>query len=332
MPPIHLPGNQPADRFYQGGSKIRSFRPAQGVPSAGERVPEDWVGSTTTIFNEVPVGLTTLPDGRALKVAVENDPLHWLGQRHVSKYGADTKLLVKLLDAGQRLPVHIHPDGSFAAEHLNHAHGKAEAWYILEGGTVFLGFKREIDTDELEGWVQAQNIEAMMAVMHEISVLPGDSVYVPPGLPHAIGAGIFLVEVQEPEDLSILLEWQGFAIDGPANGHLGLGFKTALLATDRNARSKEWIESLIVRQGTGPSTLAVGCEEFFRAEHFELTENLVLDAGFSILVVTEGRGTLSTADGDRTLLAKGDTVLVSHNDGELHLTGQVSVVRCRPPV
>ncbi|WP_231560250.1 hypothetical protein [Microbacterium hominis] len=39
--------------------------------------------------------------------------------------------LVKLLDAGQRLPVHAHPDDAFAAAHLGRAHGKAEAWYIL---------------------------------------------------------------------------------------------------------------------------------------------------------------------------------------------------------
>jgi hypothetical protein len=45
----------------------------------------------------------------------------------MERFGADTRLLVKLLAAGQRLPVHAHPHVSFAAEHLGRAHGKAEA-------------------------------------------------------------------------------------------------------------------------------------------------------------------------------------------------------------
>ena len=54
-------------------------------------------------------------------------------------FGADPRLLVKLLDAGQRLPVHAHPHASFAAVHLGTAHGKAGAWYIVEGGEIYLG-------------------------------------------------------------------------------------------------------------------------------------------------------------------------------------------------
>jgi hypothetical protein len=37
---------------------------------------------------------------------------------------------------------------------------------------------------------------------------------VPAGLPHAIDPGLFLVELQEPTDFSVLLEWEGFAADG----------------------------------------------------------------------------------------------------------------------
>jgi len=58
----------------------------------------------------------------------------------------------------------------------------------------------------------------MLEAMHEVSVTPGDGVYIPPGLPHAIGAGVFLLELQEPEDLSILLEWKGFNVDGVVDG------------------------------------------------------------------------------------------------------------------
>ncbi len=49
-----------------------------------------------------------------------------------------------------------------------------------------------------------------------------------PGWSHAIESGIFVLELQEPTDLSILLEWDGFAVDGDKDGHLNLGFDVAL--------------------------------------------------------------------------------------------------------
>ena len=55
--PILLPANQPADRFYRGGAKIAALRQ---VPYLGGNVPEDWVGSTTTLFGESDLGLTRL--------------------------------------------------------------------------------------------------------------------------------------------------------------------------------------------------------------------------------------------------------------------------------
>ena len=324
---IRLAANQPADRFYRGGKKIRDFR---GGGAPGDRVPEDWVGSTTTLFGDEVVGLSVLPDGRLLRDAVAADPLHWLGSEHLARYGADTMLLVKLLDAGERLPVHIHPLREFAHPRLGRQHGKAEAWCILDGGEVRLGFRRDVSGADLDRWVAEQDTEAMLDAMHVIAVRPGDSVYVPAGLPHAIGGGLFLVEIQEPEDLSILLEWKGFAIDGPDQGHLGLGFESALQAVDRHGWSGDEIASLVVRDGRGESTLAPASNGFFRAQRLAVTDRLELDAGFSVMVVLDGRGRMSASDDDIELAA-GDTILVPHAAGDLTVTGQLTLIRCRPP-
>ncbi|MET4060199.1 mannose-6-phosphate isomerase [Arthrobacter sp. UYP6] len=325
--PIFISSNQPADRFYRGGEKIRAFR---GTGAAGERVPEDWVGSTTTLFGESALGLSELGPGRLLRDEISTDPGSWLGPEHLARYGADTMLLVKLLDAGQRLPVHLHPEQAFAAEHLDRRHGKAEAWYILEGGSVHLGFTRDISAEELRSWVDGQDVEAMLAAMHRVDVNPGDSVYVPPGCPHAIGSGIFLVEVQEPEDLSILLEWKDFAIEGTIQGHLGLGFDTALQATDTGAVSAADLDALVMRGGTGEGTLADAARSYFRAERTDVAGSAVLEPGFSVLVVLDGSGTLTTADGTWPLAA-GNTVLLPFSAGELQIDGALSLMRCRPP-
>jgi mannose-6-phosphate isomerase len=319
-----LPANQPPERFYAGGGRIAAFR---GVEVRSHRVPEDWVASTTTLFGESTLGLSSLPDGVLLAHAIARDPLGWLGPEHVAAFGDGPELLVKLLDAGQRLPVHAHPDVAFAAEHLGLVHGKTEAWVMLEPATVHLGFRRDVSVDELARWTDTQDVEGMLHAMHPLPLERGDAVLVPAGLPHAIGEGAFLVELQEPTDLSILLEWTGFDIDGERDGHLGLGFGAALSAVDRRGWTAEQIEALRGARESTVGELLPDAAPFFRVER--LRGDSTLDAGYGVLVVVAGSGTL----GEAHELRSGQTYVVPFGAGELTLRGAgLEVLRCRPPL
>ncbi len=328
MRPIALEANQPADRFYRGGERIARFR---GATSSVAFTPEDWVGSTTALFGNPAVGPTRLPGGERLADAVAADPVAWLGAAHVARWGSDTGLLVKLLDAGERLPVHVHPDSEFGREHLGLTHGKAEAWTMLADADVHLGFSRTIDHVELAGWIHDQDVERMLGAMNLVSVHAGDSVFVPPGLPHAIGEGALLVEVQEPTDLSILLEWRDFRLDGERDGHLGLGFGTALAAVDVSGWDAERLAGLVARGATRTgSLLPAAADPFFRVERFEVDGVVRLDPGFSVVVVTDGSGTLTGSDGSSLEIAAGVTLLTPHAAGELEVAGRLTLLRCRP--
>ena len=165
-----------------------------------------------------------LPDGQLLVDVIASAPDWWLGPQHVARFGPNPAILVKLLDAGQRLPLHAHPDRSFAAEHLGSPYGKTEAWVIVSAepdAVVHLGFSRDVSPSELADWVAGQKVTDMLSATNRIPVRAGDAVLCPAGVPHAIGAGILLIEVQEPTDFSVLLEWEGFAIDGPTPGTSG---------------------------------------------------------------------------------------------------------------
>jgi mannose-6-phosphate isomerase len=323
---IPLPSNRPPDRFYRGGRKITDFR---GEPPAGDREPEDWVASTTTLAGEEALGLSALPDGRLLKAAIEEQPEAWLGPEHVERFGADTRLLVKLLDAGQRLPVHAHPHASFAAVHLHRAHGKAEAWYIVDGGQVYLGLQRDVSVDSLKSLVMSQDVDTLLALLHRIDVSPGDVVYVPPGVLHAIGEGVFIVEVQEPEDLSILLEWRDFELDGERDGHLGLGFDLALEAVECRSRDSEEMRQLVRPADFGPSVLPEAADPYLRLERVAVDGEATLDPGFAVLVVL--RGEVHLQNGRSMQLIAGNTVLAPHACGPLHLQGHGELLACRPP-
>ncbi|HEX4701456.1 MAG TPA: class I mannose-6-phosphate isomerase [Pseudonocardiaceae bacterium] len=332
--PTVLPPNQPR-QFYRGGAAIAALR---GVPPTSEFGPEDWVASTTTRFGQAHDGLSALPDGRLLRDAVAADPMSWLGPEHVAAFGTSTAILVKLLDAGQRLPVHCHPSDSFARRHFGSHFGKTEAWVVI--GTngadprVHIGFRDDVDADALRGLVRAQDHDALLGALNTTTVAEGDTVLIPAGLPHAIASGVFIVELQQPTDLSVTLEWDGFLADEAA-GHLGIGFETALRCVDRNGWGDGKWESLVRRTGGQHEPVVDlfddGADGFFRAQRLRVRHPVELDASFAVLVVLQGNGRLRTERGGTLDLRKGQTLVVPHASGQSTVDGELTVVRCRPP-
>jgi mannose-6-phosphate isomerase len=315
MKPQVLPPNV-LKHFYEGGRRIAALR---GIELESDHMPEEWIGATSTMFGHAERGLSRFEDGTLVRDAVRADPEAYLGAEHTARYGPDPGLLVKLLDAGQRLPVHFHPGRAFAREAgLDDRHGKTEAWIIVEAepdARMWLDFKRDVELQEVREWMRVQDSDAMLAAMHELPVQPGDVVFVPAGSAHAIGAGILLVELQEPTDFSVLLEWDGFELS-PHDGHLNLGWDRALEALDRR-RAEPPHASRAMPPDADP---------YFRAEWID--GDASLDSGFSILVVLDGDGTLST-DGGEMRLRRGATVLVPYGAGIGEVRG-VRAIRCRP--
>ncbi|GAA4715101.1 class I mannose-6-phosphate isomerase [Phytohabitans rumicis] len=329
-----LPANTPRS-FYRGAGRIHRFR---GVAAPEDPFyPEDWIASTTSRFQQAPLGLTTLPDGQLLADAIAESPKWWLGKEHVAAHGADPAILVKLLDAGQRLPLHVHPDRPFATDHLASPYGKTEAWVIVEAApdaVVHLGFARDVEPEELADWVANQRVDAMLAATNAVPVRAGDAVLCPAGVPHAIGAGILLVEVQEPTDFSVLLEWEGFAIDGAAAGHLGLGYDLALSCVDRAAWTPDRLTGLRgTRAGDRPGVQRLFTEladPFFAAERLHPDPESVLEPAFSVVVVTSGSGVLEAEHDAPLAVRAGDTAVVPYAAGRCVLRGPVEAVRCKP--
>jgi mannose-6-phosphate isomerase len=323
--PVRLPPNA-IPRFYRGGPQIERLR---GISLDGDRVPEEWIGSTTSAFGEAPLGLSRLPDGELLRDAVAADPEAWLGAGHVARFGADPALLVKLLDAGERLPVHVHPDGRFARAHLDVAYGKTEAWVVVAarpGARVHAGFRDDVALETLRGWVEAQDHRALLGALHPVDVSAGDAIFVPAGVAHAIGEGVLIVELQEPTDLSILLEWDGFGIADDDEATLGLGWDVALACVQLGRCDPAALRG---PRADGPlaDLLPTAADGFFRA-HRVTTEGgaVALGRGFAVIVVLDGEGSI----GDLAV-RRGDAVLVPHGAGEIDARGSLVAICCRPP-
>ena len=329
MTPLRLAPNL-IDHFYAGGAKIAALR---GIATTSSHQPEEWVGSTVSRADDNVAGLSRTEAGSLLREVVAADPAAWRGV--VSWPGladSDTGLLLKLLDAGQRLPVHVHPDRSFAAAHLACPYGKTEAWHVLDadaGATVHLGWTEEMDPEEVARRRDAQDGDWMLERMHRIEVRPGDGILVPAGLVHAIGAGVFVAEVQEPTDFSILLEWS-VTTSGRDDSHLGLGFDRAMAAVSHNALSDTELAALVQRLPDGTASLR-SCLPAVADGYFRLHRagsGATVPAGFAVLVILEGSGRAVGAGSVE--LAPGEAWVVPAAFGDWSVEGDLTLLVARP--
>lgn len=128
-------------------------------------------------------------------------------------YGGQLGVLVKALDSSERLTIQVHPDRRAAQKLFQSAFGKTEAWYILGGRVIngedpyiLYGFKPGMTREKWEQLFWDQDIEGMLQSLNKIKVEPGQVFIVEGGMPHAIGSGCFLLEIQEPTDYTIRVE------------------------------------------------------------------------------------------------------------------------------
>jgi mannose-6-phosphate isomerase len=339
----HRLGPNKVPVYYEGGAAIDRFR---GV--SGDLGPEDWVGSVTVFPPELrplgadpTTGVSRLEDGSSLRELVLTDPVGWLGPELAGAFNGEPGLLVKLLDAGERLPVHCHPDRAVAREKLGSPFGKTEGWVIMAaapGAEIWLGFSRDVDATELRAWIDRQDVDAMLASMNRIEVYAGDVFYLPAGIPHSIGPSILLTELQEPTSFSILAEYETFGLN-ETQATLGLGWEEALTCFDLLAYDGVRLERLRTRPELAPVAgdgelwrlFPAEAAPFFQAYRARLDGEAELgESRFRILVVERGEGALLYGSAEMPVRA-GETWVVPYGAGPLRARGNLELVACDPP-
>ena len=114
----------------------------------------------------------------------------------LSLWGYEEKfpILIKLIDAKDRLSVQVHPDNTYALEN-EEEYGKTEMWYVVdceEGAQLIYGFNKKISRSEFEERIKNNTLDE---VMNYVPVKKGDVFFIKAGTLHAIGKGILIAEI-----------------------------------------------------------------------------------------------------------------------------------------
>ena len=351
---IMLPPNR-VWRTYPGG---RTLDEREGKPHPEDtHFPEDWIASTTRAVNKgrehlQPEGLTRVElDGEThfLNALMEAFPREILGETHFEKYGANTQFLLKLLDSATRLHVQAHPTIPFARQHLNSDSGKTEAYVILAirdevpEPYVYLGFQVPLSRNEFRSAVLAQDSEKILSCFEKIPVRPGDVFVVPGGLPHAIGEGIFMIEIMEPTDFTVRFEFErgGYVLPEEAR-FMGRDVDFALDMIDFETRSTIEIKQrlfckprVVDEQSGGVREVLIDSEKtpFFSVNRLKITDGFHRSANaFCVGIVTRGQGLVRAGESD-VALRLGDKFLVPYQTHEIECLTQkeLEIVLTVPP-
>lgn len=139
--------------------------------------------------------------GRNLKGIISEYKERLVGKKVWEKFGTNFPVLIKFIDAADRLSVQVHPDDRQAKE-LHDSFGKSEMWYIMDAdpdSELIIGFKEGVGKEDYKKHLENETLEE---ILNRIKVQKGDAVYIPAGRVHAIGAGVVLAEIQQTSDVT----------------------------------------------------------------------------------------------------------------------------------
>lgn len=297
-------------RTYFGGRLIEELH--GNTDAEDTHFPEEWITSVVSAKNAgrehiKDEGLSYIEGTDvSLKTIIEADPERALGKAHFEKFGATPGVLVKLLDAAERLGVQAHPTKEKAGLYFDSDYGKTECWHII--GTreidgvkpcVYMGFKEGVTKEHWRELFDSQDINGMLDCLNKIEVKIGDTYLITGGMPHAIGSWCFLVEIQEPTDYTLRTERvtpSGLEISEQAC-HYGIGFDKMFECFEYNALNPQKANRapIVIEKNkdfTLYDVIGYSDSDFFSLKKLELNGkySLDLDGTYCGIYVLSGDG------------------------------------------
>ncbi|MEI0550976.1 type I phosphomannose isomerase catalytic subunit [Brachyspira intermedia] len=247
--------------------------------------------------------------GKTLSYLVKEYGSELLGTKCKDDY---FPLLIKLIDAKDKLSIQVHPDEEYASKRHN-KHGKNEMWYVMEtygDAKLLIGLKENISKEDLKNALNnSKNIENMF---NYFNIKKGDAFYIPSGCIHAILGNAVIAEIQTPSDVTYrLYDWNRLDKNGKSRElHIEDSFNVIKdinafnLKSDKKNSFKD--EKLEIN--------TVFSNDFFKTEEYIINgtySSKTNGESFEIIMVLDGKGYIESNIADNVIkLNAGKTVLI----------------------
>ena len=282
-----------------GGDKIIPFK---HLNSDLKGVGESWEISGVEDNESV---VANGPDkGLTLADMVRRYREELVGEANYARFGNKFPLLIKFIDAKQALSIQIHPDDEYALENENE-YGKNEMWYVLDaepGAYLYCGLSRASSKEEIEERIKNNTITE---ILNKIEVKKGDVVMVKAGTIHAIGAGIFICEIQQNSNCT----YRMYDYDrrdkfgNPRELHIA---KSLDVVNPVKYEKDNKCNVMLAHNEHYMSKRLVQCK-YFEVIKYEIEDEAKIpvdEASFLSVIVIDGEGTIMTDDNDKELKFK----------------------------
>lgn len=265
-------------------------------------------------------------EGKSLKEVLDIYGEEALGTEIWKRKYGKFPLLVKIIDASDKLSVQVHPQDEYAKIHEGDL-GKTEMWIVLDAkpdAKLIYGLKAGISKKDFEIAIEEGSLED---VLNYVDVKKGDVFFIPAGTVHAIGEGILIAEIQQNSDTTYrVYDWNRTDDNGNSRE---LHIKKALdVISFSNLAGKEKVVGKLVKEGKNTRNYLISCE-YFSTElleiHTESKESLNGER-FNLLIFIEGEGTLEYKNGYISFKA-GDSFFIPASIGDYFIVGPAKVIK-----
>jgi len=268
--------------------------------------------------------------GKTLRDLMESNSADILGTLAKPTPGGRFPLLLKLIDAGDVLSVQVHPDDAQAAALNEPDAGKTEMWHVLDANpesTLLSGLCEGVTRESFETALEKGDTEKFM---HSFPVSKGDSVFVPAGSVHAIGAGILLAEIQQNSDITYrLFDWNRVDSNGNARE---LHIEKALAVMNFNSGPGKCIKPLTYIENGVTHELLAACP-YFTAERLVFSTHAEFEMkGKSFHIVQSlSKAVTVGSENNKCNLLPGEAALIPASTGKWYIDSTCSVLHYYVP-
>jgi len=289
------------DRIW-GGKKLKKIL---NKASRSEIAGESWeISSVEGNLSEVSNGFL---EGNNLEELIEIYMGDLIGDRIFEKYALQFPLLIKFIDANDKLSIQVHPDDELAMARHN-CFGKTEMWYVMQAednAELIVGFNHKTNKENYLKHLEKNTLEDLL---HTEKVKAGDVFFLPAGRVHAIGAGILLAEVQQTSDITYrIYDFKRKDANGKERElHTELALSAINFDDYKDFRT-------LYKDDINKRIELVKCP-YFTTNRLHLTETLARDIAnldcFVIYICIEGSGRIKYKKDETLDFSKGETILV----------------------